>query len=133
MVVTEPVQQCIARLLRQLGPGFGKIKPDMLRHALIKVPPPAPQVASRGNGRVWRVQIAASRSIEAARKSWRAIKRKHDDVFGKLRLMLVKADLGKSKGIYYRMQVGPLAEAEGARKLCARVKRRKLGCFVVKP
>ncbi len=102
--------------------------------ATATVPSPAPKVvASRGGGGVWRVQIGASRSIEAARKSWRAIKRKHGDVFGKLRLMLVKADLGKSKGIYYRMHVGPLADAEGARKLCARVKRRKLGCFVVKP
>lgn len=101
--------------------------------ATAPVPPPAPQVASRGNGRVWRIQIAASRSIEAARKSWRAIKRKHGDVFGDLRLMLVKADLGKRKGVYYRMQLGPLADADAARKLCARVKRRKLGCFIVKP
>ncbi len=101
--------------------------------ATAPVPPPAPQVASRGNGRIWRVQIAASRSIEAARKSWRAIKRKHGDVFGDLRLMLVKADLGKRKGVYYRMQVGPLADADAARKLCARVKQRKLGCFIVKP
>ncbi len=101
--------------------------------ATAPVPPPAPKVASRGSGRVWRVQIAASRSVEAARKSWRRIKRKHGDVFGDLRLMLVKADLGKSKGVYYRMQVGPLADADAARKLCARIKQRKLGCFVVKP
>lgn len=102
--------------------------------ATATVPPPAPKVvASRGDKGVWRVQIGASRSIEAARKSWRAIKRKHGDVFGKLQLMLRKADLGKSKGIYYRMQVGPLADADGARKLCARVKRRKIECFVVKP
>ncbi len=102
--------------------------------ATATVPPPAPKVvASRGDKRVWRVQIGASRSIEAARKSWRGIKRKHGDVFGKLQLMLRKADLGKSKGIYYRMQVGPLADADEARKLCARVKRRKLGCFIVKP
>ncbi len=98
---------------------------------------PARQVASTGGGRGWRVQIAASRSAKAARKSWQDIKRRHRDLFGALRLMLVKADLGKgtgkAKGVFYRMQVGPLAGPDAARKLCARVKQRKLGCFVVKP
>ena len=82
--------------------------------------------------RGWRVQIAAFRSVEATKRSWQRVRRRHKDVLGSLELSVVKADLGK-KGVYYRMQAGPLAGADAARKLCAEIKKRKLGCLVVRP
>jgi hypothetical protein len=43
-----------------------------------------------------------------------------------------RADLG-ARGIYYRIQVGPIADAAAAEHDCAELKRRGEGCIVVKP
>ena len=92
---------------------------------------PAP--AARGAaGSGYRVQIAALRSEEAAKRAWATLSKSHGDLFGKLESRLVRADLG-AKGVYWRLQAGPLASAEAAQALCNRAKQRKLGCLVVKP
>jgi len=43
-----------------------------------------------------------------------------------------RVDLGE-KGVFYRVQAGPLADAAAAERLCAELKERKQGCIVVKP
>ena len=99
--------------------------------------PAAPQQAKAvpgagaASGR-WNVQIAAFRSEAAVKRSWQKISRDHKDLFGKLRLSVVRADLGTGRGVYYRMQAGPLADVAAAKALCAQIKQRKLGCFVVR-
>lgn len=87
--------------------------------------------AGAASGR-WNVQIAAFRSEAAVKRSWQKISRDHKDLFGKLRLSVVRADLGTGRGVYYRMQAGPLGDAAAAKALCALIKQRKLGCFVVR-
>ena len=83
--------------------------------------------------RFYRIQIAAYRSEESVRRRWAELRRKHGDLLGRLRLIVTRADLGPTKGVYYRMQAGPLADSTAALALCARIKRRNMGCLIVAP
>lgn len=98
--------------------------------------PGAPSTAGRQTAaltRFYRVQLAAYRSEETVRRHWAELRRQHGDLLGKLRLIVTRADLGPTKGVYYRMQAGPLADSTAALALCALIKRRKMGCLVVAP
>ncbi len=107
------------------------------RPKLAEIPPP-PKARSAGTnpargGKLFRVQIASMRSRADTLGSWSRLKKAHPDLFGKLKLTVVRDDLGSVKGTYYRLQAGPLANAAAARSLCSRIKQRKLGCIVVRP
>ncbi len=90
--------------------------------------PPAGQAPAAGGHRI---QVAAVRSREGAERGWRRLQKAHADVLGPLTLTVEKVDLG-SKGIFYRIQGGPLTQ-QAAAEACAELKRRKTGCFVVGP
>jgi hypothetical protein len=78
-----------------------------------------------------RVQLGSLRSAEAARDEWNRLKQANPDVLGKLTAVAVRADLGE-KGIYYRIQAGPLADTTAADHLCSELKKRNLGCTLVR-
>lgn len=80
----------------------------------------------------FRVQLVALRSEQAAHDAWSKYLKQNADLFGKLEPTVARADI-KGKGTFYRLQVGPLADEGAARKLCEQVKKRKIGCLVVKP
>ncbi len=81
----------------------------------------------------YRVQLAAARSPEGAKQEWIRIRRKNLDLLGNLGLTVTKADLGTTRGIFYRLRVGPLADEKAARELCATLTKRRVGCLVIKP
>jgi len=81
----------------------------------------------------YRIQLAASRSEDAVKSEWDRLRRRHVDLLGDLRLQIMRIDLGATKGVFYRLRAGPLANAATAKTLCERLKQRKLGCLVVKP
>jgi cell division septation protein DedD len=83
-------------------------------------------------GGAYRVQIGALRSEEDAQKTIAQAKRNGGDLLANLSFDVKRADLGE-KGIYYRVQVGPLADAGTASSLCDQLKDRKVGCMVVRP
>jgi cell division septation protein DedD len=89
--------------------------------------PAAPPLSSG-----WRIQIASLQSEAAAKTAWGRLTEKNGDLFGKLRHQIVRIDIA-GKGTFYRVQAGPLANAEEATSLCSRVKQRKIGCLVVRP
>jgi cell division septation protein DedD len=92
-------------------------------------PPPAPPAAE---DKRYRLQLAAVRSPEAARQEWERLKRLHGDVLGALDYAAERVDLGE-RGIFYRVQAGPIADAAKAEQECAELKRRGVGCILVKP
>jgi cell division septation protein DedD len=95
-----------------------------------KAPPkPGPAEAALPAG--IRVQLASLRSAEAARDEWQRLKRENADLLGKLTAVAVRADLGE-RGIYYKIEVGPLASREAALRLCGELKGRDLGCQLVR-
>ncbi|MCP4328100.1 MAG: hypothetical protein GY791_06650 [Alphaproteobacteria bacterium] len=80
----------------------------------------------------FRLQLASMRSPAAAAGAWDALIGKHYDVLADLEPVIQKIDLGEDKGVYYRVQAGPIAtEAEGKR-LCAVLTQRNVGCLVVR-
>jgi len=77
-----------------------------------------------------RIQIAATKSEDEAKREWQRIQRANQDILGKLQANFVRADLG-DKGVFFRVQAGPLNEAS-ARQACDTLKTRKIGCLLVK-
>ena len=94
---------------------------------------PAPPSPGGDISNSYRVQLAASRSEKAVESEWDRLRRRHVDLLGELRLQVTRIDLGATKGVFYRLRAGPLANEAAAKTLCERLKQRKLGCLVVKP
>jgi cell division protein FtsN len=80
----------------------------------------------------YRVQIASLRTPEDAETTIARMKKANGDLFAGLSFDVKRADLPE-KGVYYRVQVGPLADASAATGLCDRLKDRKVGCVIVRP
>ena len=80
----------------------------------------------------FRVQIGSVKSDSQAKREGERLKSQHTDVLGPLQLSVHRADLG-SKGVYYRIQLGPLASADAASDVCKKLSARKVGCLVVRP
>ncbi len=93
--------------------------------------PPSPTIRSRPKAAsAWRIQIAAVASAKAAKKEWQRIASANDDLLSKLKLDIRRADLG-ARGVFYRVQAGPLTSKSEARDLCTALKERKERCFIV--
>ncbi|MCE2510586.1 MAG: SPOR domain-containing protein [Alphaproteobacteria bacterium] len=97
-------------------------------------PPPPVETAARppAGGEGVRIQIAAMRSEAQAKAQWVQLQKAHDDLLSGLALHVERADLG-AKGVFFRVQAGPLSDAGAAAALCEKLKQRKLGCLVVRP
>ena len=79
----------------------------------------------------YRIQLASVRSEEQAQATWARMQKSNGDVLSSLTMRAVKVDLG-DRGIYYRVQAGPLDEG-GAQSACSKLKSRSVDCIVVKP
>jgi cell division septation protein DedD len=111
-----------------VAPGTAPAPQHQLAAAPKALPkPPAPAPAAGGT----RIQLASVRSPEAARQEWDRLKHDNSDLLGKLTANAVRADLGE-KGIYYRVEAGPLTDKAAADRLCKALKERGLGCSLVK-
>ena len=98
---------------------------------------PAPSSASAPAAgdlsKSFRVQLAAARSEKAVTSEWSRLQSRNKDLLGPLQLQVTRIDLGSTKGVFYRLRAGPIANEAQAKTLCQRLKQRKLGCLVVKP
>jgi hypothetical protein len=81
----------------------------------------------------YRLQLGALKTEELARAEWVKLQRQNSDVLGKLSLSISSVQLGGGKGIYYRIQAGPIAEESRAAQACASLKSRNVSCILVKP
>jgi cell division septation protein DedD len=80
----------------------------------------------------YRLQLGAVRSADAAKQEWDRLRRLNNDVLGPLSYAVQRVDLGE-RGIFYRIQAGPVADATAAERSCRELKRRGVGCILVKP
>ena len=93
-------------------------------------PAAAPKsAASAGKG--WKIQLAAVSSEAAAKSEWSGMKAKNSDLLGSLALNIQTIKL--DRGTFYRIQAGPLANADAARALCGKLKARSQDCLIVAP
>ena len=94
--------------------------------------PPAQTAAAPAKNGSYKVQVASVPSQEQAEKEWAKMKSANSDLLGALTMSIQRADLG-AKGVYYRIQAGPLADDAAAKTLCSSLQSRKIGCLVVRP
>lgn len=81
---------------------------------------------------VARIQLGAFRQEAEAQQQWQQLQKKYPDVLGSLSPAVVKADLG-SKGVFQRLQAGPLPDRAAALAACDKLKARHQDCLVVSP
>jgi hypothetical protein len=79
----------------------------------------------------WRVQVASVKNEDVAKSTWARLQSAHGDAMANLRMQAVRVDLG-DKGVWYRVQGGPLDEKQ-AQSVCSALKSRKADCVLVPP
>jgi cell division septation protein DedD len=79
----------------------------------------------------WRIQIASVKSEDIAKSTWARLQAAHGDVLASLRMQPARVDLG-DKGVWYRVQAGPLDEKQ-AHNVCSTLKTRKTDCVALPP
>jgi cell division septation protein DedD len=89
-----------------------------------------PHAASTSSG--YRLQLGAMRTEDAAKQAWQRLQKSQPDVLSKLGVTITRVQLGE-KGVFYRIQAGPIADAADAARSCAALKSRNVGCILVKP
>lgn len=100
------------------------------RAAPALVPAPAVTAAAR---KEYRLQIGAVRSPELAKQEFERLKRANSDVLGALAFTTSPVELGGGHGTYYRIQAGPVADGAKAERDCGELRKRGVGCILVKP
>jgi hypothetical protein len=78
-----------------------------------------------------RLQLGAMRSESEARGAWERLKHKNTDLLGNLSAVAVRADLG-GKGVYYRIETGPISDPASADRVCGELRQRHLACMIVR-
>ncbi len=81
----------------------------------------------------FRIQLAAYREAGAATQGWHKLSRANRSLLRGLKPSVIRVDLGAGKGIFFRLQAGPIPDRETADTLCVELKRQKVGCLVVEP
>lgn len=104
--------------------------------------PPQPRAAERApekpaepakpaaGGPPMKIQLASLRTPDEARDEWARLKHANADLLGKFTAVAVRADLG-DRGVWYRVEAGPVGDKAAALKLCKALKERDLGCQLV--
>lgn len=92
-------------------------------------PPVAATVAPKPTTGTVRVQVAAVDAEGKAASEWARLQRKFPELAG-LPMRTVRADLG-AKGVFYRIQGGPVDEAR-AKQICAALAAQGSGCVLVR-
>jgi hypothetical protein len=100
--------------------------------AIVEAPAPGKAAGGAGEGG-YRVQLHALSSDAAVRREWPRLLKTHGDLLGDLSLKVVRTGSGARQKTFWRMQIGTLKSAAAAKKLCDRLKRRKLDCVIVRP
>jgi cell division protein FtsN len=78
------------------------------------------------------LQIGAYETQEIADGAWASFKARHAGVAGTLAEDVQKVDLG-TKGIWYRLRMGPFADKPAAMAACEKLKAEGATCFLAAP
>jgi hypothetical protein len=99
--------------------------------AVAAIAPAGPADTGRQIGPGFRVQLAAVRDPEDARRAWADMVRRLGPLVADREPVYERADT--VNGTFYRIQLGPFASEQAADRLCVEVQRRNASCFVVVP
>jgi SPOR domain len=90
---------------------------------------PAERSGSMGPG--YRVQLAAVREQDDARRAWDGLVDRLGSLVADQQPVFERAET--VNGVFYRVQLGPFANERAADRLCVELQRRNASCFVVGP
>ena len=76
------------------------------------------------------VHLASYRSRKAATRGWEILRKAHSDVLGGMEPRITRLDL-EERGVFFRLQAGPVSSRDEADRLCAQLKDRDLFCAPV--
>lgn len=74
------------------------------------------------------IQVASLRHESGAQEEWNKIKEKAGAILKGYDSMIQKIDLGRERGIFYRVLLGPFSQTN-AKELCQDLKRHGITCF----
>lgn len=80
-----------------------------------------------------RVYLASYHSVQTASEGWQKLAGANPALLSGLDAAVAQADLGRDKGIVYRLQAGPLPGIEAANALCHKLSQRDIHCVAVAP
>ena len=107
-------------------------KKRKLMARLPKQPPPADSTPpALPDGASWKIQMASLRNPTDVVTEWKRLQNVNQDLLHGLKLHVQQAEL--TKGIFYRLQAGPLADRATAISLCNSLKSRNQDCLIVFP
>jgi hypothetical protein len=99
--------------------------------AVAAIAPADPAAARRAVGPGFRVQLAAVREQDDARRAWANLVERLGPLVADHQPVYERAET--ANGVFYRIQLGPFASEQTADRLCDEVLRRNASCFVVAP
>jgi TPR repeat protein len=126
VVLLRDERRALAWYHRAAAQGHPKAKDHVKALDAAGVTPLPPEAGA------FRIQLGALDSATAAEAEWRRLKRHHRDSLEALRHRVQRADLG-AKGVFYRLQAGPLADAGRAKGMCETLARHNVPCLVITP
>ena len=74
------------------------------------------------------VHIASFRSRKAADRGWTQLRRAHRSVLANLKPEIARVNLGRGKGVFYRLVAGPLKNDADVKRVCRQLKSRRQYC-----
>ncbi len=92
---------------------------------------PMPPLANPADG--FRVQLGSYREAAKAEEAWRMAIASAPKLLTPVNHFVFQADLGAGKGVFHRLQAGPLPSRDSADSLCNQLKTKKVDCYVVPP
>lgn len=126
--VVEPVMKPAIETEEVAGPPEKTVESLIIESAPQQTPAvTAPNAAAVSGSYV--VQVGAFDGSELASTAWTTLRKKHGDLLADLRPDVQLADLG-SKGIWYRLRIGPFDNKASAHSLCDKLKQRRQDCLV---
>jgi tetratricopeptide (TPR) repeat protein len=98
--------------------------------ALTAPPTGAVAGAARNEGGVSRpaVHLASYRSRKDAERGWTVVRRAYQQLLDGLTAEITEVDLGPDRGLYFRLNAGPMESEAAAVDLCRKLKRRHQYC-----
>jgi hypothetical protein len=93
---------------------------------------PKAAAAPSAAGEQFVVQVAARKSQTAALAAFADLQQRYPSLLNSYRPIIQRADLG-TKGIWYRLRVGPMSEKTAAATLCEKLKSAGMSSCLVRP
>ncbi len=108
-------------------PAPAPVKPKPVKAAAVAAEP----AAAPAKASAYVVQVGSKKNQTEALATFADMQQKYPTLLSSYRPMVQKADLG-SKGVWYRLRIGPMNDKTAASKLCTQLKSQGLSdCLVM--